>query len=155
MKLNNLYLKKREEKRLLAGHLWIYSNEVDTEKSPLKNFSAGECVNLVSTTGNILGSAYINPHSLIVARKYTEKANQVLDAEFIKARISTALALRESLFSDPCYRLVFSEGDYLPGLIIDRFDSTFVLQINTAGMEAVKDVILAVLEELFSPQTIV
>ena len=150
-----LYLKKREEKRLFAGHLWIYSNEVDTKRSPLKEFNPGDCVNVLTANGKPLGSAYINPHSLIVARKFSERTNQVLDVEFFKTRFQQALALRECFFHEPYYRLVFSEGDYLPGLIVDRYNQTFVLQVNTAGLENVKKEIILAIDELFNPETIV
>ncbi|MDH3327178.1 MAG: class I SAM-dependent rRNA methyltransferase [Gammaproteobacteria bacterium] len=150
-----MYLNKREEKRLLAGHLWVFSNEIDTKRSALKDFTPGDCVNIVSSSGKVLGSAYVNPHSLIAARKYSDQADKAFDLHFIKGRIQDALALREQMFDKPYYRLIFSEGDFLPGLIIDRFDDTFVLQLNTAGVDRIQDMIIAVLEEMFNPTNIV
>lgn len=102
-----------------------------------------------------MGSAYVNPHSLIAARKYSDQADKAFDLHFIKGRIQDALALREQMFDKPYYRLIFSEGDFLPGLIIDRFDDTFVLQLNTAGVDRIQDMIIAVLEEMFNPTNIV
>ncbi|HFE39037.1 MAG TPA: RlmI/RlmK family 23S rRNA methyltransferase, partial [Gammaproteobacteria bacterium] len=145
----SLYLKKREDKRLRAGHLWVYSNEVDTKKSPLKSFDAGEMVNVLSAEGKNLGSAYVNPHSLIAARVYDERKNIELNQTWFEQRLAYALSLRENLFDQPYYRLCFSEGDYLPGLVIDRFKDCFVLQMNTAGMERVKAALFAALERLF------
>ncbi len=155
MSLPPLYLKKREEKRLLAGHLWVYSNEIDTDKSPLKNFSVGQNVNLLGSSGKSLGSAYINPHSLITARKYSEKSHKQFDESLISGRIQAALALRQDIYEAPFYRLVFSEGDYLPGLIVDRYDDTFVLQLNTAGANIVEQDILSVIDDLFNPAKII
>lgn len=155
MSLPALYLNKREEKRLLAGHLWVFSNEIDTKRSAFKEFTAGECVNIVSASGKVLGSAYVNPHSLIAARKYSESADKILDANFIKGRLQDALALREQMFDQPYYRLLFSEGDYFPGLIIDRFNDTFVMQLNTAGIDRIQQEIVAVLDDMFNPTNIV
>lgn len=155
MTFKSLYLKRREDKRLRAGHLWIFSNEIDTQKSPLKSFTAGDIVNVLSAEGKNLGSAYVNPHSLIAARIYDERKNIELNQSWFEQRLLQALSLREMMFDKPYYRLCFSEGDSLPGLIIDRFNDCFVLQINTAGIDAVKDHLLAALENLFDPQTIV
>jgi len=150
-----LYLKQREEKRLRAGHLWIYSNEIDTKRSPLKSYSPGQCTTVATPDGRPLGSVYVNPHSLIAARVFDEKKSRALDQALFENRLSSALELREMVFDKPYYRLCFSEGDYLPGLIIDRFDDCFVLQINTAGIEAAKDELIKAIEKLFNPKTIV
>ncbi len=147
----NLILKKREGKRLLAGHLWIYSNEVDTQQSPLKQFTAGQLVNVASHEGRILGTAYVNASSLICARMLSHHANQKIEHSWIEAALRQALSLREALYPLPYYRLVHSEGDYLPGLIIDRFGDVFVVQTNTAGMDAIKNIIVEVLVSLFKP----
>ncbi len=150
-----LYLKKREDKRLRAGHLWIYSNEIDTKRSPLKSFTAGQCVTVCSQEGKPLGSAYVNPHSLIAARLFDERKGVSLDQGFFEQRLKDAFALRDLAFDKPYYRLCFSEGDYLPGLIIDRYDECFVLQINTAGMQAAQEPLIAAIESLFNPKQIV
>ena len=150
-----LYLKKREDKRLKAGHLWIYSNEIDIQKSPLKSFEPGEMATVLSAEGKNLGSAYVNPHSLIAARVCDESKNCQLDKDWFIQRLSQALNLREMMFEKPFYRLCFSEGDYIPGLIIDRYDDCFVLQINTAGIEMAKAALFDALETLFNPTSIV
>ncbi len=155
MTLPDLVLKKREEKRLLAGHLWVYSNEVDTQKSPLKNFASGDCVNLVSASGRQLGSAYVNPNSLICARKFHDKPNKTLGMDLVRKRIQTALNWREKLYEGPFYRLIYSEGDLLPGLIVDRYDDCLVLQYNTAGIDKLSQEILTVLDDLFAPQRLI
>lgn len=142
MQLKTLRLKKNEDRRLRAGHVWIYSNEIDIKSTPLKEFTAGEQVIVEAADKTKLGTAFINPHSLITARVFTRKANQSLDLALISQRIEIALALRMRLYSKPYYRLIFGESDGLPGLIADRFGTTLVLQINTAGMEAVTDTIL-------------
>ena len=155
MTFKSLYLKRREDKRLRAGHLWIFSNEIDTNKSALKSFEVGEAVNVLSAEGKNLGSAYVNPHSLIAARVYDESKNCELNQNWFEQRLLQALSLREMMFDKPYYRLCFSEGDSIPGLIIDRFNDCFVLQINTAGIEMAKEPLLAALEKLFNPKIIV
>lgn len=146
-----LMLKKSEERRLMAGHLWVYSNEVDSAKSPLSNFSAGDQVAVHSSRGRAVAMATVNPQSLICARVYSHRRGEKLATPLLVRRISSALALRESLFSAPFYRLVHGEGDWLPGLIIDRYDDILVMQTNTAGMEAIQDDIVEALVELLSP----
>lgn len=142
-------LKKGEDKRIRTGHPWIYSNEIDTKATPLKSFTSGQEVTVLSHTDKPLGSAYVNPHSLIVGRLYSFSANVELNLSLIQNRIKQALALRERLFSDPYYRLVFGEGDGLPGLVIDRFNHDFVVQINTAGMELKIELIITALKNIF------
>ncbi len=150
-----IILKKNEDKRLRQGHLWVFSNEIDTQRTPLDQFIAGDLVQVKASDGKMLGTAYINPQSLICARLLSRKANLKCGASFFKERLTTALALREKLFDKPFYRLVYGESDGLPGLVIDRFGSVFAVQITTAGMELRKDSLMTALHELFSPTAIV
>jgi len=148
-----IILKKHEERRIMAGHLWVFSNEIDSKKTPLKDFEPGQLVLVKSASGRALASAYINPHSLIAARIMSHKKS--LDVNiWLKKRIASALALRQMVFSEPFYRLVYGEADSLPGLIIDRFDDVLVVQITTAGMEAFKEKLSQILVEQFQPQAI-
>lgn len=150
-----IYLKKNEDKRLRKGHLWVFSNEVDTKRSLLEQFSAGDLVQVKSDDGKILGTAYINPQTLVCARLLSKKPNLKCGVNFFKERLTTALALREKIFAKPYYRLVFSESDGLPGLVIDRFGSVLSVQITTAGIERRKEALLAALVELFNPAAII
>lgn len=134
-----LKLKPRTEKRLRGGHLWVYSNEVDTASTPLKGLEPGAVVDIHSSKGYFLGRGTANPATLIAAR-ILRRDDGPLDADHFAQRIRHALALRETLFPTPHYRLVHGEGDGLPGLIADRFDDTLVVEINTAGMEALRPV---------------
>ncbi|MCX7099091.1 MAG: class I SAM-dependent rRNA methyltransferase [Methylococcales bacterium] len=150
-----LYLKKNEDKRLRKGHLWVFSNEVDTKRSPLEQFTAGDLVQVKSDDGKTLGTAYVNPQTLICARLLSRKPNVSCGANFFKERLSTALALRENLFDQPYYRLVFGESDGLPGLVIDRFGPVLSVQITTAGIELRKATLIAALLELLNPAAII
>lgn len=147
-----LILNANAERRLRAGHVWIYSNEVDTAKSPLKNYEAGQQVRVLQSNGKELGVAYINPHTLICARLFSK--DHPLDKSLLVHRLNIALSLRERVFGEPYYRLVYGDSDGLPGLVVDRFGDYLVVQINTAGMELVKDDIVTALVQVIKPQGI-
>src|SRR5208282_486397 len=135
-----------EDRRLHAGHLWIFSNEVDTTQSPLPKFEAGELVRVLAHNDRALGLAYVNPKSLISARLL--ETWRLPDTAWLAARIRTALRLRDRLYPKPYYRLVYGESDGLPGLVIDRYGAACVAQIGTAGMERLKPLILEALEQV-------
>ncbi|MEI8209647.1 MAG: class I SAM-dependent rRNA methyltransferase, partial [Methylococcales bacterium] len=111
--------------------------------------------NIKSEDGKILGTAYVNPQTLICARLISRKPHLKLGSNFFKERLGTALTLREKLFDKPFYRLVFGESDGLPGLVIDRFGDVLSLQITTAGIELRKEILLGVLVELLNPTAII
>ncbi|WP_295402545.1 class I SAM-dependent rRNA methyltransferase [uncultured Thiocystis sp.] len=155
MKTLPLILRKDQERRLIAGHCWIYSNEVDTQATPLKNLEPGQPVEILSDHERWIGHGYVNPHSLICARIVTRDRNHPLSPALWLKRIHDALVLRERLYKRPFYRLVFGESDGLPGLIVDRYDDLLAVQITTAGMERVRGEILAALEQVMRPRAIV
>jgi 23S rRNA (cytosine1962-C5)-methyltransferase len=147
-----LVLNPNAERRLRSGHPWIYSNEIDTQKSPLKNFEPGQQVQVHASNGKTVGIAYINPHTLICARLIGRE--HALDKSLLVHRLNIALALRERLFPGPFYRLVYGDSDALPGLVVDRFGDYLVVQINTAGMERVLDDIVTALCQVLKPHGI-
>jgi 23S rRNA (cytosine1962-C5)-methyltransferase len=149
-----LYLKRGEDKRLRAGHLWVFSNEVDTAKSPLPEFPVGGPVWILDASGKPLGTGYANPSTLICGR-LVDRGGKPLDRSLITHRLNVALSLRERLRTEPFYRLVFGETDGLPGLIIDRFDDIVVAQLNTAGMQAVREEVQAAIEKVLKPSALV
>jgi 23S rRNA (cytosine1962-C5)-methyltransferase len=143
-----LRLKRNEDRRLNAGHLWIFSNEVDTDQTPLPKFEPGELVRVLAHNDRALGLAYVNPQSLISARMLGTW--KLPDTAWLAGRIRGALALRERLYPKPYYRLVYGESDGLPGLVVDRYGSACVVQIGTAGMERLKPQIQQALERVLS-----
>ncbi len=149
-----LFLKKNEDKRLRLGHLWVFSNEVETKRNPLSLYNAGDLVKVCAFDGKVIGTAYINPNTLICARMLSRKPSLKLGSKVFTARITKALALRERFYSQPYYRLVFSESDGLPGLVIDRFGDVLSVQITTAGIERQKEPLIEVLVELLQPRAI-
>jgi 23S rRNA (cytosine1962-C5)-methyltransferase len=147
-----LRLKRNEDRRLNAGHLWIFSNEVDTQQTPLTRLKAGELVRVLAHNDRALGLAYVNPNSLICARLL--ETWKFPDTAWFVARLRAALALRERLYPKPYYRLVYGESDGLPGLVVDRYGSACVVQIGTAGMEALKVQILDALREVLKSEAV-
>ncbi|MCW8901011.1 MAG: class I SAM-dependent rRNA methyltransferase [Gammaproteobacteria bacterium] len=152
--LPELRLKKNEDRRLRAGHLWVYSNEVDTKQTPLKEFEVGQWCHVTNSRGRVLGTAYINPNTLICARLVSRFEKQILSKQKLIQRIQEALRLRERVFSVPCYRLIFGESDALPGLVVDRFYDVLVVQVTTAGMDCIQNDIIEALSEVIQPKTI-
>lgn len=139
-------------KRLLAGHLWVFSNEI--RESP-RIYAPGSLVELYDMKENFLGTGYINPNSLIAVRILSrEKIDD--GVELIRRRIQESIELRGRLYGETdAARLVFSEGDYLPGLIADRYGKCLVLQFLTYGMETFKQDVIGIFDELIRPDTIV
>jgi 23S rRNA (cytosine1962-C5)-methyltransferase len=142
-----LRLKKNQDRRVRAGHPWVFSNEIDaTEGDPIN----GSIVDVVDARGAYLGRGYVNRHSLIAVRVLTRGRDEI-DAAFFARRIERALAYRAEMFPGArAYRLVASEGDFLPGLTVDRYDDVLVAQTTTLGMEQridwIRDALVATLE---------
>lgn len=148
--MNRIFLKRSS--RILSGHLWIFSNEI--AGSP-KGFEPGEMVEVYDRAENLLGTGYINPHSLIAIRLLSNKIEKI-DKDFLNKRIRNALNYRKRLFPDSdSFRIVYSEGDLLPGLIVDKYRDVLVIQTLTAGMERLKDIIIEILDEFLHPLSII
>jgi len=150
-----LRLKRGEERRLAAGHLWVFSNEVDTERTPLGQFAPGAVVELRSYRDAFLAYAYVNPHALICARILSHDAAQPVDSGLIEQRLTAALALRERLGAARYCRWVFGESDLLPGLVLDRYGDIVVGQIATAGMQALREPIEQAVRRVASPHALI
>lgn len=153
--LPELRLKRGEDRRLAAGHLWVFSNEVDTARTPLTDFEPGALCRIVSDRDRFLGYAYVNPHSLISARILGRSATHPPDKSLFVHRLQVAQSLRRSLYQKPFYRLVYGESDALPGLVLDRFGDVIVGQIATAGMEALRPQIEEAVKKVVAPAALV
>ena len=150
-----LYLKRNEDARLRAGHLWVFSNEVDVGRSPLTGFEPGEACVIVDAHAKPIGIGYVNPNSLICARLVNRGIEHAFDRSLLVHKLKVALSLRERLYAEPYYRLVYGESDALPGLTLDRFGDVIVAQTTTAGMERMKDDIAAAVVKVIKPAAIV
>ena len=154
MSLPSLRLKANADRRLRAGHLWVFSNEVDVAVTPLNAFASGDQAILEAAGGKPLGVVALSPNNLICARLLSRDVKHVLDKSLLVHRINVALSLRERLFDKPCYRLVYGDSDLLPGLVVDRFGDILVVQLASATMEKHKDDVLAALIQVCKPSGI-
>ena len=150
-----LRLKAKTERRLKGGHLWVYSNEVDTQATPLKNLPSGAEVVVESAAGKALGVAVVSPEQLICARLISRNPQQRLDASLIVHRLQVAQSGRELWYPQQCYRWVYGDSDGLPGLVIDRFGDVVVVQISSVAMEQRRQDIIDALNKVARPQCIV
>jgi 23S rRNA (cytosine1962-C5)-methyltransferase len=148
-----IVLARGEDKRIRAGHQWIFSNEIreiSGEKRP------GEAAEIYDTGGAFIGVGYYNPRSLIAARFMAGSRVDIDAADFYRERIAKALALRHFLYPGlKTFRLVHGEGDFLPGLVVDKYNDYLSVQFLTCGMEIRRELITGVLLELLSPLGIV
>ena len=149
-----LRLKPREGRRARMGAPWIFSNEIAIDAAA-RSITPGSLVDVEGDDGRQFGTGYYNANSLIAVRTFEVAAGTEIDRDFFAARLQRSLALRDALFDLPFYRLVHAEGDHLPGLAIDRYGETCTVQITTAGMEALRDMIVAALETVIAPANIV
>jgi 23S rRNA (cytosine1962-C5)-methyltransferase len=152
--LQPLALKRDEERRLQAGHLWIFSNEVDVAATPLTAFEPGAQAAVRSSTGRFLGYAYVNPRTLISARILGRDPQHPPGKSLLVHRLKVALALRKRFCATPFYRLAYGEGDLLPGVVVDRYGDVLVAQIGTAGMESMKTQIQEALVKVVEPRAL-
>jgi 23S rRNA (cytosine1962-C5)-methyltransferase len=128
--MHELYLKSGEDRRIRRGHPWVYSNEIDVARSPLKGLEPGLAVELKDAGGRSLGTGFASPHSLICVR-LMNRHGEAPDG-LIEPLLGRALSWRERCYATPHYRWVNAEGDGLPGLIIDRYGDTCVIQTSTS-----------------------
>ncbi len=150
--MKTLVLKPREEGRLRAGHLWVFSNEIADMP---KDSQAGDLIEVETSRGDSVGAALFHPHSLISARLIGPGIEE-MDDSFFRDRIGAAARLREqSMRGETSYRLIYGESDFLPGLVIDRYGEHYVLQVLSAGMERRTHLIVETLKDLFQPAAIV
>ncbi|MFJ5299901.1 class I SAM-dependent rRNA methyltransferase [Pseudomonas sp. NPDC088368] len=154
MSLPSLRLKPNADRRLRAGHLWIYSNEIDVAATPLNGFAPGAQAILEAAGGKPLGIVAMSPNNLICARLLSRDIKLPLDKSLLVHRLKVCLSLRERLFDKPFYRLVYGDSDLLPGLVVDRFGDILVVQLASATMEQHKDDVLAALIQVIKPSGI-
>ncbi len=156
MKISNtkLRIKRHHELRIVKGHPWIFSNEIENF-SALKNIEKGSLITVQINKDDDFALAYFNPHCLIAARILTYDLSQKIDEDFFIQKILAAKNLREKFYDKPFYRLIHSEADFLPGLIVDRFGDVLSCQISTAGMEKLSPLLISALEKTLPDAAII
>jgi len=142
----------RPRSRIFHGHDWVYATEI---QKTFVNPKPGDVISLKDFRDRSLGTAIYNPQSQIVARRISRR-KQALDGDFFRRRLERARDLREMMnFPEPVYRLVWSEADGLPGVVIDRYGPYFVLQTLTLAMDQRKQMMADALEDLFHAESII
>ena len=144
-------LNKKISQRVANGHPWIFANEVNkVEGEP----APGDIVEVYTADNKFVGKGYINAQSQILVRLLTRNKNEIIDESFFFLRIQNAWNYRQKIgYSENC-RLIFGEADFMPALIIDKFNDYFVIQTLSYGMEVWKDAIVKALHAIFSPKGI-
>ena len=146
--MRDLVLLPRADRRVRLGHAWVFSNEVDVAKTALTEFAPGELAVVRDSFGKPVGQAYVNPGALICARILTTDPKAEIGQAWWTARLRKAIALREQIYATPHYRAVYGESDGCPGLVVDRYGDTLVVQLNTAGTAKMREPIVNALQQL-------
>ena len=150
--MGKVVLRKGGDKRILKGHLWIFSNEIKEIKG---NPKIGDIVEIYQYDGEFFGVGFFNPHSLISVRLLSREKIEI-DHNFFKERILSAYKYRKILYpNSETFRLVHGESDFLPGLVIDKYNDLLAVQTFSYGMDLRLNLICDVLEDLFKPTGIV
>jgi 23S rRNA (cytosine1962-C5)-methyltransferase len=145
-------LRKGRERRARAGHLWIYAGEIERTQGQTE---PGSAVDVVDHRGRFLARGYYNPASSIAVRVLSRRRDEPLDGALLRRRIAQAVAYRRQFYAQgECCRLVFSEGDWLPGLTVDRYGPFLSLQISTLGIDLLRDEVVAGLRDAVHPRGI-
>ena len=148
--MNKIFLKKNEDTRIRRGHLWIFSNEISGIEGEVQN---GDFAKVYSSQNEFLGKGFYNKNSLIAIRLLTPSKDELKD--IINRKILVASDLRKMVYPNRrSFRLVFGESDFLPGLIIDKYNDTYVLQVNSFGIEKNIEIIVNILQNVFKAQNI-
>ena len=137
-------LKKGEGRSLKAGGLWIYDNEIDTI---MGTFTNGDIVLVHDFDGYIMGRGYINQNSKIRIRMMTREQDQLIDEDFLRRRVENAWQYRKDTVDTSSCRLIFGEADFLPGLVVDKYEDVLVVESLALGIDRMKETIVGLLKE--------
>lgn len=151
--MNQVVVKAGRDKRIRGGHLWVNQGEIGIIEIGVK---PGDVVEILDSRGRFLGKGYFNPGAQIAIRLLTRNRNEAIDKHFFRQRILQALDYRRQICpAATSYRLIHSEGDLLPGLIVDKYEEYLVVQFLTLGMELWREVVIELLIELCQPVGII
>lgn len=140
-------LKKGEGRTIKAGGAWIFDNEIDTITGRFKN---GEVVTVHDFDGYPMGKGFINQNSKIRIRMMTRKPDQEINEAFLKMRVKNAWEYRKTTVDTSSCRIIFGEADFLPGLVIDKYEDVLVVECLALGMEQFKEIIVNFLKEILA-----
>ena len=140
-------LKKGEGRTIKAGGAWIFDNEIDTITGRFKN---GEVVTVHDFDGYPMGKGFINQNSKIRIRMMTRKPDQEINEAFLKMRVKNAWEYRKTTVDTSSCRIIFGEADFLPGLVIDKYEDVLVVECLALGMEQFKEIIVNFLKDILA-----
>lgn len=150
--MNKIILKSKAGRRFKQGHPWVFSNELE---KPQVRPQAGEIVALCQQDGTVLATGFYHPHSLIAFRALTA-SEQEPGEEFFSQLLDQSISLRNKVYPNSnARRLVHSESDGMPGLIVDQYNNVLSVQINSAGMDKLLNTLFPLLEKKLNPEKIV
>ncbi|WP_424766711.1 class I SAM-dependent rRNA methyltransferase [Paenibacillus sp. sgz302251] len=151
MSNSKIWLQKARKKRLEQGHPWVYATEIDRLEGEA---NPGDLVDVVNHQGRYLATGYWNPKSQITVRIVAYKPIEAMDADFFRVRLQQCQEHRRRFVADSDCRLVYGEADFLPGLVVDRFNDVLVLQLLTLGMDVRREALIEALIDTFQPRGI-
>lgn len=138
-------LKKGEGRSLKAGSLWIYDNEIDTIKGTFRN---GDLVEVHDFDGYVMGRGFINQNSKIRVRMMTRDSEQQVDDTFLQKRVQAAWNYRKDTVDTSSCRIIFGEADFLPGIVIDKYEDVLVVESLALGIDRIKETIVTLLKNV-------
>ena len=147
--MNTVRVNKKGADRVRNGHLWIYRSDLVAADA-----TGGSVVSVKDERGNFIGQALYSDASQIALRFLT-LSNEEIDRAWWQRRIREAASRRNIPLSTNAYRLIYSEGDWLPSLIVDRYDDVFVMQTLSQGTDAIKTMLSEILIEEFNPRAVI
>ncbi len=151
--MTSIRLKKHEDRRIKNGHPWVFSNEIERIDGPRE---AGVAAELYDSAGGFLGCGYYTPHSLIAFRLLSRQRADVDSVPFYEGRIAAALSHRQALYPGMgTFRAVYGESDFLPGLVVDKYEEYLSIQMLSAGMDVRRDLIVEALQRVYAPKGII
>jgi 23S rRNA (cytosine1962-C5)-methyltransferase len=146
-----IYLKPKEEIRIIQGHPWVFSNEVDRIEGTIQS---GEIAFVYSYKNVFLGKGFLNTSSKILVRILSKSESESIDRAFFKQLIEKSNHSRVQLGYQNSYRVVFGESDGIPGFIVDKYGDYLSIQILSLGVDLRKSMLIDILIELFHPKGI-
>ena len=144
-------LKKGEGRTIKAGGAWIYDNEIDRIEG---NFTPGDIVAVQDFDGYPMGRGFINPRSKITIRMMTRDASLIIDDDFLRNRVQAAWRYRKAVTDTSSCRVIFGEADFLPGLVVDKYEDVLVVESLALGIDLLKPKVLQYLTEALAEDNI-
>ena len=141
------YLDKGRGKRALSGHPWIFATEINGYDGEYTN---GDIVEVYTADNTFIGKGYINDASQIAIRIMTRDINEEIDKDFFRRRLKDAWEYRKKVIDTSSCRFIFGEADFMPGMVIDKFEDIYVIQSLSLGIDRYKQIITDILVEEYN-----